>query len=186
MLEEKKEVIYLRVAKGELQRWMGQGQPMKSYKRVGGFLEGVNTKKQTFKDGDVMFLYLRLRDGEEVYSVQVPLYGGAGPDVVRSLAFAVKNDIDFVNQKKLTIEVYQKKTENKTFTNASLSCDEQQLEWLHLPGGMSREAGVDSLYKDILEYVTKKGGNKNTSAETKQEEEAAGAYHDNPFDRNLQ
>ena len=157
MLEEKQDVIYLSINKGSLMRWMGENAPMKSYSKVGGNVIGLYSSVKHIDDSDVMFMYVRMTDGDEVMSVQCPLYSSAGPDIIRSLVYAVRNKMDFVTGGKITIEVFQKRKENnKTFTNARVFFNDTKLDWVNVPNGVSREDGLKAFYNEVVEYIKSK------------------------------
>ena len=178
MLEEKKNMIYLSITNGEIQRWMGKDQPLKTYGKVGGFITGISSDVRTFDGEDVKFIFIRMKDDEENYSVQVPMFTSAGPDIIRCLSYAAKNRMDFVNEARITIEVYQKLKEGKSFTNASLYFGQAKLEWLHLPNGVTREQGLEQMLGEVKEYI-----NGLADYNSSNDSVPSGGYHESPFDR---
>ena len=159
MLEEKKDMIYLTIANGMFQRYMGQDQSQKNYKRVGGFLTGLRASTKRIKDRDVRFLYVRLSDGDESISAQTPMYGSAGPDILRCLASAVRQDINVVSGTKVFIETYLRRKEDsqRTYTNAAVYAGQVKLDWTPLANGVPREQALESLYEEIVAFIEKKG-----------------------------
>lgn len=158
MLEEKKQMIYLSVnQQGEMERFMGQDEPAKHYSRIGGFVQELRSKKRKIKDNEITFLYVYLKDEDENLSLQVPMYMGGGPDILRCLYFAAESGFDFVKEKMVFIETYRKSKEGKSFTNATVYWGLTKLDWAPLPNGISREEGLDEMMKTINEYIVSKG-----------------------------
>lgn len=196
MLEErqKQDVIYLSIVNGSLERWMGEGEPQKSYSKVGGHVVSLfkNTKKikdrERNAEKDVMFLYVRMVDGDENISVQVPMYSSAGPDILRSLLFATRNGMDFVTKDNVVIEVYQvTKDGGRKFTNAKLLVNDKKLDWVQLPNGYSKEAALDMFYNEIVDFIKLKKAvdDDDLPLGTPAEGAPTGGFHDfgsNPFD----
>ena len=176
MLEEKNNVIYLNVVNGEIQRWMGKGNPVKTYNKVGGQIKKLTTENRSFDGKETKYFFIQMVDGDERYSVQIPMYGGAGPDVLRCLAYAIKNGLDIVNGDVVTIQAYSRVKDGKTYTNANVYYGSNKLEWLHLPNGVSREDGLDQLYEEIVACVSK-GSNRGGSSVASPE----GEFHSSPF-----
>lgn len=157
MLEEKKDMIYLTISDGLFQRYMGAEQPMKNYKRIGGFLTGLVASTKKIKDKDVRFLYVRLKDGDEDISAQTSMYGGAGPDILRCLACAVRQNINIVSGTKVFIEPYLKRKEGveRPFTNAAVYAGQSKLDWAPLMNGVPREQALENLYEEIAAFIKK-------------------------------
>lgn len=160
MLEEKKLFIYLSVSNGVFSRYMGPNQEPKTYGRVAGFVTEIFSSVRKIKDDDVKFLVLRLRDGDENISVQVPMYGSAGPDILRNLAFAAEKGYDFVTDagQKVFLEAFSRTKDGRTYNNVVIYWGQTKLEWAMLPNGMSRNDALDTLMEEIRDFVLTKVG----------------------------
>jgi len=177
MLEEKNNSIYLSIVNGEIQRWMGKGKPVKTYGKVGGHIVKVTTENKSFDGKETRFILLQMADGEERYSVQVPMYGGAGPDILRCLAYAIRNGMNIVNGDVVSIQAYSRVKDGKTFTNATVYYGNNKLEWLLLPNGMKREDGLNQLFDEIAAYVNNATTSSESPVPTPDE-----PFHTTPFD----
>lgn len=159
MLEEPKSNINFEIKKGFVYRYMGRDAEPKAYKKIGGRLTGFRAVTKDIKQQKIRYLYFYLNDPENGanYAVQTTLYKGAGPNIVRSLAWALHGNADITSQD-VIIDVYSKEKNGINYTNATLTLGGQRLEWEAIPQGVQFENGIEQMVEEIAAAV------KNTSA----------------------
>ena len=134
--ENKPKVIHLNIAYGKLMQYVGKDQPQIPHNSVEGVLTGIKTVTKMIKNRPYRYLYVYMKDGDENYSIQVPLFKSAGPNII----------------------LYQKETESDTFTNATVYLDGEKLSWASLPPDEDREDAIEHIAEEIRLFLEKEGG----------------------------
>ena len=154
--ENKPKVIHLNIAYGKLMQYVGKDQPQIPHNSVEGVLTGIKTVTKMIKNMPYRYLYVYMKDGDENYSIQVPLFKSAGPNIILSLKSALDNKA--LPGKKVKIYTYQKETESDTFTNATVYLDGEKLSWASLPPDEDREDAIEHIAEEIRLFLEKEGG----------------------------
>lgn len=181
MREKISKNLYFEIKNGRIEEFLGRGVPPGLYKKIGGVLTGIRgvDKKFEGREDDVRFVYLYLRDDAEdcVYVIQCAAYNGAGANIIRALAQAVRDGRDLKDEE-IVIDVYSRKNDNRSFTNASVFMGEEKLPWAELPKGGDYPAIFEGMISEIAEFF--KGG-----APGQEEDDMPPGDGDyNPFNRN--
>lgn len=118
--QERKSKIYLSIANGNIERQLPNG-GKETYSYVEGELLELYSKERTFGSEVVKYYYLDIRDGEELYSVGLPLYSGTFRSIILNLA----SDTELRKGSPIRIEAYLNKyTKVKVYSNGV------QLDWV--------------------------------------------------------
>lgn len=151
--------VYLTIVRGHIERTFENGEK-EEYSFVEGNIERVHYKDRTFKGESVRYWYVDLRDGEELYSVGLPLYSGT----LRSLVLCLADDKELQRGTPVRIEPYEK----EGFTKVVVYTNGVKRDWAtkELPPVESvqvgskivkdeskRDAFIEQLLKDIQERL---------------------------------
>lgn len=113
--------IYLTIAKGRIVRTNEDGSKV-FYTYVEGRLASIHSKERSFGKERVKYWYLDVQDGEELYSIGLPLYSG----VLRSIILSLASEEELSSDTPLRIETY----ESKGYTKASVYSEGVKLDWV--------------------------------------------------------
>lgn len=154
MLEEPKVNWNFEIKKGHIERYMGRDNEPKVYKKIGGVLTGIRAVDKDINGHKMRYLYFYLNDVEAgvTYAIQTTLYKGAGPNIVRSLAYALENNVDITGEE-LVIDVYSKERNGINYTNANLTIGGQRLEWVAIPQGTDINSAIEKMVEEIASAV---------------------------------
>ena len=154
--ENKKPVIHLNIAYGKLMQYMGKDKEEIPHNAVEGKLTGIKSVTKMIKNRPSRYLYVYMKDEEDVYSIQVPLFKSAGPNIVRSLKSAL--DGGLLPGKKVKIQTYQKEREGTTYTNAVVYLDNEKLSWAPIAPDEDHEDALEKMCEEIRLFLEEHGG----------------------------
>lgn len=139
--------IYLNIAYGLLNEYKGKGNPEVPHGSVEGIITSIKTVSKTINRGTTVYLYINMKDGDENYLVQVPMYKSAGPNIIRSLKNALDKGI--LLGANVKIRPYQKEREGLKFTNATLYIGDQKLDWADIPSGVEINDAIYAMEQEL-------------------------------------
>lgn len=174
-------LIHLNIANGHLMQYCGKDMPEVAHKAVEGVVTAIRTVNKTIKNQAIRYLYIYMKDGEEIYSIQVPLYKSAGPNIIRSL----KNAIDTLGGiigKSIKIETYSKARNEIAYTNANIYLNDQKLSWAPIPNGVEDKDAIDRMVADINVHLKGADGTAVETVEDMPSGDAPEEESHNPFD----
>ena len=191
MLEEKSQIINFELKLGKILRYMGKDAEPKEYKKIGGIVRNIRAVTKEIKAQKIRFMYVYLKDtdaqGNDVtYAVQMPVQKGAGPNVLRSLVYAIREQGGIAG-KQVIFDVYAREKNGISYTNATVYIDDKKLDWVELPKGVAIDAALEDFITEINQHL---GANSEAPAEQSNanfdddmpgDDAPAGGY--NPFAR---
>ena len=113
--------IYLSINRGRIVRTYENGSKV-FYTFLEGQLSGLHSKERTFGKERVKYWYFDVQDGEELYSLGLPLYSG----VLRSIVLSLASDGELSSETPLRIETY----ESRNYTKAVVYSNGVKLDWI--------------------------------------------------------
>ena len=113
--------IYLTIVRGQVERTLEDG-GRELYSFVEGQIENIYSKDRTFKGESVRYYYIDLRDGDELYSLGLPLYSGT----LRSIVLCLAGDDTLAKGTPVRIEPYEK----NGYTKVVVYSDGVKRDWI--------------------------------------------------------
>lgn len=156
--------IYLTIVRGHIERTLEDG-GKESFSFVEGNIEAITFKDRTFKGESVRYWYIDLRDGEELYSLGLPLYSGT----LRSIVLSLASDGELKKGSPVRIDAYEK----GGFTKVIVHSNGNKMDWIkaELPpveevkvGGRTikdeskRDAYIEAIIAELQERLRGAGG----------------------------
>lgn len=157
--QDTKRKIYLSISKGKVVHYLPNG-GVEYFKNVEGTLQAVYTKERSFNGQKVLFWYIDLKDGADMYSLSLPYVSGT----FKSIILALASDKNLTKDKPIIIEPYEK----NQYTKVVVYSDGEKLDWVtkELPplkevvvGGKTytddteRMAFIESIAKEVAERI---------------------------------
>jgi len=172
-----KRPIYLNIAYGQLQKYMGKNQEPKSVMAVEGNLLALKVVNKTIRTKLIDYLYVTMIDKEEdeTYVIEVPLQSSAGPNIIRSLKSGLATTGSLIG-KKVKIQPYPKEKDGIQYTNATLYLNGEKLPWADIPVNVNTRDAIAAMTAEIQAHLINAGGTAIPSIATPEEGEV------NPFD----
>ena len=129
-------VIRFDIRQGKLAQWMGQGQQVREYDYVQGYLTGISLRKHEMPTGEMTYLDVHFKNGEIRFDVSAIASGSVATELISKLV----NVRDLKSM--VRIDVWQK----ETFTNCVVYENGEKLPFRILPKVERKQKGFSTSY----------------------------------------
>ena len=124
------------IRQGKLAQWMGQGQQVREYDYVQGYLTGISLRKHEMPTGEMTYLDVHFKNGEIRFDVSAIASGSVAAELISKLV----NIRDCKSM--VRIDVWQK----ETFTNCVVYENGEKLPFRILPKVERKQMGFSTSY----------------------------------------